>query len=169
MKCGASVLQTPANTRAALSGWKWSTPFLLLLLFALPAHPGASGYAQLVHRVAPSVVTVLVKEKREGAAQQAVDRAAENTDYGGVGNLIRRLLSGPGSDPAHRGGDAALGSGFIVRADGLIVTNRHVIVGAQKVHVHLPDGRDVTADIVGADAFTDIALLRVHAGHLPAL
>jgi serine protease Do len=56
-----------------------------------------------------------------------------------------------------------------VRADGFIVTNRHVIVGARKVHVRLPDGRDVTAEIIGADALTDIALLRVHAGTLPAL
>jgi serine protease Do len=161
MKCGASPLQTPANTRLSLSGWRWSTPSLFLLLFALPAHPGANGYAQLVRRVAPSVVTVLVKEKREGAAQQAVDRAAENTEYAGVSNLIRRLLSGPGSDPAHRGGDAALGSGFIIRADGLIVTNRHVILGAQKVEVKLEDGRQLPATIVGADSATDIALLKI--------
>ncbi|MGO9935670.1 MAG: trypsin-like peptidase domain-containing protein [Steroidobacteraceae bacterium] len=83
---------------------------------------------------------------------------------------LRRLLSGSSSDQSSDdGASAALGSGFVVRADGLIVTNRHVIVGARKVHVRLPDGRDVTAEIIGADALTDIALLRVHAGILPAL
>jgi serine protease Do len=85
-------------------------------------------------------------------------------------STIQRLLSGIANERSpDDGARASLGSGFIVRADGLIVTNRHVIVGARKVHVHLPDGRDVTADIVGADALTDIALLRVHAGGLPAL
>jgi serine protease Do len=85
-------------------------------------------------------------------------------------STIQRLLSGIANERSPEdGATASLGSGFVVRADGLIVTNRHVIVGARKVHVHLPDGRDVTADIVGADALTDIALLRVHAGSLPAL
>src|SRR5258708_23595847 len=85
-------------------------------------------------------------------------------------SAIQRLLSGVNGDQSRdEGATASLGSGFIVRADGLIVTNRHVIVGARKVHVHLPDGRHVTADLVGADALTDIALVRVHAGRLPAL
>jgi serine protease Do len=62
-----------------------------------------------------------------------------------------------------------LGSGFIIDAAGLIVTNRHVIVDARSVRVKLADGRYVPAEVVGADATTDIALLRVNAGRLPAL
>jgi serine protease Do len=128
-----------------------------------------SGYAALVKRVSPSVVTILVEEAPVGAGQRAA-LTARARDYESMQSTIQRLLSGITNDRSRdEGAGASLGSGFVVRADGLIVTNRHVIVGARKVHVHLPDGRDVTADIIGADALTDIALLRVHAGSLPAL
>ncbi len=137
--------------------------------FSGPSGADSSGYASLVRQVAPSVVTILVEEAPVGAGQRAAARAAAN-DYDSVQAIIRRLLSGPNGDHMREDeATTALGSGFIVRKDGLIVTNRHVIVGARKVHVHLPDGRDLTAEIIGSDALTDIALLRVHAGTLPAL
>jgi serine protease Do len=62
-----------------------------------------------------------------------------------------------------------LGSGFVIRADGLIVTNRHVIAGARTVRVRLSDTREFPAKVIGFDAVTDIALLKVSAGELPAL
>jgi serine protease Do len=139
------------------------------VLFCTPSGADPSGYAALVRRVSPSVVTILVEEAAVGAGQRAASRARAR-DYDSMQSLIQRLLSGVNGDQSRDDeATASLGSGFVVRADGLIVTNRHVIVGARKVHVHLPDGRDLTADIVGADALTDIALLRVHAGNLPAL
>jgi serine protease Do len=139
------------------------------VLFCTPSGADPSGYASLVRRVSPSVVTILVEEAPVGAGQRAA-LSARARYYDSMQSAIQRLLSGVNGDQSRDdGATASLGSGFIVRADGLIVTNRHVIVGARKVHVHLPDGRDVTADIVGADALTDIALLRVHAGNLPAL
>jgi serine protease Do len=143
---------------------------LVGVLFCAPSSADPSGYASLVKRVSPSVVTILAEEAAVSAGQRAA-LTARARDYDSMQSVIQRLLSGVNGDQSRDDGAAAasLGSGFIVRADGLIVTNRHVIVGARKVHVHLPDGRDVTADIVGADAFTDIALLRVHAGNLPAL
>jgi serine protease Do len=145
---------------------------IVALSGALMCAPGCAdptGYAALVRRVAPSVVTVLVEEAPIGAGQRAAARATAG-DYDAVQSVIRRLLSGSNGDQARdEGATAALGSGFIVRADGLIVTNRHVVEGARTVHVRLPDGREVPAEVVGADALTDIALLRVHAGTLPAL
>jgi len=142
---------------------------LVGMLFCAPSGADPSGYASLVKRVSPSVVTILVEEAPVGAGQRAA-LSARARYYDSMQSAIQRLLSGVNGDQSRDdGATASLGSGFIVRADGLIVTNRHVIVGARKVHVHLPDGRDVTADIVGADALTDIALLRVHAGSLPAL
>jgi serine protease Do len=84
--------------------------------------------------------------------------------------IIRRLLSAPGGDAGRDEGiSATLGSGFIIREDGLIVTNRHVILGARSVKVRLSDGREVIAKIVGSDAVTDLALLSVDAGRLPPL
>jgi serine protease Do len=139
----------------------------LLLVYSVAHADG--GYAELVRQVAPSVVTVLVEEQRESAGQRAAERATAASDYDGMRAMMRRLLSGPGGNPEPNPGASVLGSGFIIRADGLIVTNRHVIAGARTVQVKLADGREVPAKVVGADVPTDIALLRVSAGPLPAL
>jgi S1-C subfamily serine protease len=86
--------------------------------------------------VAPSVVSIEVSRKDAG----------------------RR---GGGSEPA-----AAAGSGFVFAADGLILTNSHVVEGSTKVQVALPDGRDYGADVVGQDPDTDVAVLRITAPDL---
>jgi serine protease Do len=129
-----------------------------------------SGYAALVRRAAPSVVTVLVEEMSVGAGQRAAERATTDTGNDAAEAIIRRLLSGANRVPGNADKPtAALGSGFVIRADGLIVTNRHVIVGARSVRVRLSDAREVPARILGQDAVTDIALLKVGLEHLPPL
>ena len=129
------------------------------------------GYAALVQRAAPSVVTVMVEEQSVGAGQRAAAaRATPEVGYDAVGELIRRLLTGAGGNPsADDRASAVLGSGFVIRADGLIVTNRHVIAGARVIRVRLTDAREVPATIVGSDAITDIALLKAKVDHLPVL
>src|ERR1017187_3288345 len=144
----------------------------LSLLFHSAGSAAQSGYAELVRRVAPSVVTVLVEEQGQGAGQRAADRAVAATDYdadAAMRAFMRRLLSGPGSSPDSGEGGSVLGSGFIIAAEGLVVTNRHVILGARTVRVRLSDSREFPAQVIGADAATDIALLRIKAGRLPAL
>jgi serine protease Do len=133
-----------------------------------------TGYAALVRRVAPSVVTIIVEEQRvneaDRAAQRAERRAQAQADPNEVNSVIRRLLSAQADDSRNEdGATGSLGSGFVIREDGLIVTNRHVIVGARTVRVRLSDGRELPASIVGSDAVTDIAVLKIDAGHLPAL
>jgi serine protease Do len=142
---------------------------VLACLVILPvARAANNGYAELVRQVGPSVVTVLVEEKHEGAAQRAVDRATANTTDARASEIIRRLLSGPESRPPSQS-DFAQGSGFVIRADGLIVTNRHVIAGARSVRIKLSSGQELAAKVIGADAATDIALLKVSSSGLPVL
>jgi serine protease Do len=161
---------------AAQRTWRRVLPAILIVLALF--HPLAClaggtvpvGYAALVQRVAPSVVTIMVEEQSVGAGQRAAARANPEASYDAVGELIRRLLTGAGGNPsADERASAVLGSGFVIRADGLIVTNRHVIAGARVIRVRLTDAREVPATIVGSDAITDIALLRVNVGHLPVL
>ena len=60
------------------------------------------------------------------------------------------------------------GSGFVIRPDGYVVTNWHVVQGADNVKVHLPNGRSYAAEMVGRDAGTDLAVLKIDAIGLPA-
>lgn len=163
------ISPAPITVNARARGAACVVALATLVSASFPAHAASGGYAELVRQVTPSVVTVLVEEQREGAGQRAVERANADSDYDGIRAFMRRLLSGPGISLEPGTSDSALGSGFIIRADGLIVTNRHVVAGARKVQVKLSDGREFPAKIVGADAATDIALLSVSAGSLPAL
>eukprot|EP01138_Halocafeteria_seosinensis_P016312 gb/GECG01016642.1/.p1 GENE.gb/GECG01016642.1/~~gb/GECG01016642.1/.p1 ORF type:complete len:277 (+),score=19.82 gb/GECG01016642.1/:1-831(+) len=63
----------------------------------------------------------------------------------------------------------ASGSGFIVSPDGYIVTNHHVVVNANNLHIELTDGRSLAANVVGFDPPTDTAVLRVDTGNLPSV
>ena len=148
----------------------WAVAPVLLPTPSFAAETVPVGYASLVRQVAPSVVTVVVEEQSVGAGQRAAARANPDTGYDAVGALLRRLLSGAASATSgDERGSGALGSGFIIRADGLIVTNRHVIAGARVVHVRLADSREVAAKLLGADGITDIALLKVEVANLPVL
>jgi S1-C subfamily serine protease len=70
--------------------------------------------------------------------------------------------------PGRNQGQTGAGSGFVFAADGLILTNSHVVEGAARVNVTLPDGRECDADVVGQDPHTDIAVVRISAPELSA-
>jgi serine protease Do len=123
------------------------------VMMANPAQVHAAstgGYADLVEEVSPAVVFIEVTGSRPAAG----DRLPPN-----MPEQFRRYFE----DREQRPGHAGLGSGFIIRSDGQIVTNHHVVSGADAITVTLADGQRFEAEIVGSDPLTDIALLRVEA------
>ena len=117
------------------------------------ARVAAPDFADVAERVGPAVVRVTTVER---VAAAEVPPELRGTPYG---EMFRRF--GNGQQAQRRMGQ---GSGFIVRADGFIVTNAHVVGEAPQVTVGLADGRELQARVIGRDVATDIALLKVEAG-----
>jgi serine protease Do len=117
-------------------------------------------YADVVEHVAPAVVTVRATSRV---------RAPIQFQFSGS-DWLRRFFGGGvfgGAPPAEI--ERALGSGVIVRANGYILTNQHVIDGAQDIKVDLPDHRTFTSKVVGSDAPSDLAVLKIETNNLPVL
>ncbi len=79
------------------------------------------------------------------------------------------FFHGPQGDEGGDQPDQSEGSGFIVRADGYILTNNHVIEGADKIQVKLKDGRILAAKLIGADDRTDVAVIKIDGANLPVV
>jgi len=84
------------------------------------------------------------------------------------GDIFKHFL-GEGAVPRQPREATSLGSGFIISENGYIITNHHVVHGADEILVRLNDKRELPANIIGSDEFSDIALLKVEANDLPVV
>ena len=126
-----------------------------------PEVTGLPDFSTLVARNGPSVVNISVIEK---------PRAPAMPQWGGDDNnpwsqFFRQFQQPAQNMPPER----AIGSGFIVSADGYILTNAHVVDGASRVTVKLTDRREFPAKVIGLDKRSDVALLKIAATGLPAV
>jgi serine protease Do len=130
------------------------TALALATLVALPASAQsrlpAEGFADLAERLSPAVVNIATSQRVEG-----VDELPRFPP----GSPLERFNEGAGEGAAQI---TSLGSGFIISADGVIVTNNHVIEAADAVEVIMQNGTRYEATVVGRDPATDIAVLRIH-------
>ncbi|MEZ5996036.1 MAG: Do family serine endopeptidase [Hyphomonadaceae bacterium] len=121
---------------------------------AMSAPAGAPmSFADLIERVRPAVVSISVRQRPDAATGPSLEGLPP-----GFEEFFRGRPGRPGPAPT------SLGSGFFVDESGVVVTNHHVIEGAEEITVRTSDGRDLQADIVGSDEATDIAVLRVRGG-----
>ena len=122
-------------------------------------------FTELVERQAPAVVNISATTQAAPRGLPAIPGLDENDP---MFDLFRRFI--PQLPDERRGGSGrSLGSGFIVGADGVILTNAHVVEGAEEVIVRLADRREYHARVVGVDRRSDVAVLRIEAEDLPTV
>ena len=144
----------------------------VLLGGAAIAHADLPDFTQLVEKNAPAVVNVQATHSGKIDSE-----AADGGDDQDMPDVLRRFFGpqgpqGPQGQGHPRGGageGTSIGSGFIISADGYVLTNNHVVEGADQVTVRLSDRRELDAKVVGTDPQTDIALLKVEASSLPVV
>jgi serine protease Do len=129
-------------------------------------------FAPLVKKVLPAVVNISVTEGNKASPMADEESEGQNFRHSPFDEMLRRFFdqqgqNNPFEEENPHGGDGikriALGSGFIIDPDGHIVTNKHVVGDASKVEVTLQDGSKYTAKIIGTDARTDLAVLKIGA------
>ena len=124
------------------------------LVSQIPAE-GPASYASAVERAAPAVVNIYTTTTVETRAHPLARDP-----------LFRNFFNLP-SEPRRKRMESSLGSGVVVSGNGYILTNHHVIAGADDIVVELKDGRVSQASVVGTDPDTDIAVLKIEMTNLP--
>ena len=142
------------------------------VVLALPPVVSAQAlpdFTELVERVGPSVVNIRTMERGRANAPGAGEADPSMEEFFRRFGIPMPGRPGPRSGP--RGDDEpqqrGVGSGFILSADGFIMTNAHVVDGADEVLVTLTDKREFKARIIGADKRTDVAVVKIDASGLP--
>ncbi len=154
--------------RFILGGLLGALSLFAMLSFAAPVRAAALDVADLVERYGPAVVNISTTK----IVQQREQNVFPFPEDGDMPDFFRRFFP-PGVTP--RGAPMreiparGEGSGFIVSGDGYILTNAHVVQGVDEVTVKLTDKRKFTAKVVGYDTRTDIAVIKISAGNLPAV
>jgi serine protease Do len=126
-------------------------------------------FADIVDRVKPAVVSisttneVKVADRKGGPGGRSFEGIPGLPDDHPLNEFFKNMPQGPGGggNPMQQRPRQAAGSGFVVSADGYIVTNNHVVDGATKVKVSFDDQEEIDAKIVGTDSRTDLALLKI--------
>ena len=137
---------------------------------------GLPDFTRLVEQVGPAVVSVEAEvggKPRTATAQRG--QQPQMPDEQQIPEFFRRFFGPDGMpmpgapDGGNRPRGVSQGTGFIISADGYVLTNHHVVDGADTVRIRLADRREFTAKVVGSDEQSDVALLKIAATGLPTL
>lgn len=153
---GASLMSSPAALAAAP--------------VAVPAVTGLPDFTDLVDKVGPAVVNIRTTERvrlDQGGPDEEMQEFLRRF-FGGQA-VPRGRRGAPGAQPQEERVQRGVGSGFIISDDGFVLTNAHVVEGADEVVVTLTDRREFKAKVLGSDTRSDVALLKVEARNLPSV
>lgn len=141
-----------------------NTLALILTAVAITAHAVTlPDFTAMVERQGMAVVNISAISSRDQVAEGVPALNESDPMFDFFRRIIPRRSQPPKADPENE----SLGSGFIISADGYILTNAHVIENADEILVRLADKREYRAHIIGADPRSDIALIRIEAIGLP--
>ncbi len=159
-----SLMKSPRRAMPLVLAAALASTSLVAIAPTMALAVPAGGYADLVETISPSVVFIEVSGTSAKSAPQ-MEMPQDMPEE--LRKRFEQMMPGQGAEAQPVQG---LGSGFIISTDGQIVTNNHVVEGADKVTVKLSDGRSFEAKVVGSDPMTDIALLKIEADvDLPAV
>ncbi|SDW30385.1 Do family serine endopeptidase [Roseicitreum antarcticum] len=136
--------------------------FLLLQVLNVSAQSRPDSFADLVEQVSPAVVNITTTTTV--ATQLGSDQMPRLPEGSPFEDFFQDFFDNPGQGGPERPRprqSQALGSGFVISADGYLVTNNHVIEGADEINIEFFSGLELPATLVGTDPATDIALLKV--------
>ncbi|MGR4068781.1 DegQ family serine endoprotease [Halomonas sp. LR3S48] len=148
----------------------WALLLAVLLSWQSAFARDLPDFTELVEQAAPGVVNISTTRVIPGRSQ-----AFEGFGGQEIPDIFRHFFGDrfpvpPGPGGPGRGEERqSLGSGFVISEDGYILTNAHVVEGADEILVRLNDRRELQAELIGADTQTDVALLKVDASNLPTL
>ncbi|MBE9111139.1 trypsin-like peptidase domain-containing protein [Nodosilinea sp. LEGE 07298] len=113
----------------------------------------------------PNLIADIVREVEPSVVRINATRTVQTN----LPPMFRQFFGDSMPAPQQQQVQRGVGSGFIISADGRIITNAHVVAGADEVQVTLTDGRSFTGQVMGADSVTDIAVIKIDAQNLPAV
>ncbi|MCX7101944.1 MAG: DegQ family serine endoprotease [Methylobacter sp.] len=147
---------------------KWC--FFLIVLFNQNTFAQLPDFTEMVKTNGVAVVNISTTQKAQPQAENAPEQQQQLPEGmpPEMEEFFKRFLNEQGGGNVPRD-TASLGSGFIISADGYILTNHHVVKDADEIVVKFSDRRELLAKVIGSDARTDVALIKVDAKNLPAV
>jgi serine protease Do len=151
-----------------ISGYAWLTGLLMMLAAYTAQARHLPGFTDLVKEAGPAVVNISTTQKTQSRVHGLPEgfEVPDLPEGSPFGELFKYFFEQEEGDPGYH--DAkSLGSGFIISADGYVLTNYHVVKDADEIIVRLNDRRELRGEVIGTDKRSDVALLKIDATDLP--
>ncbi len=164
--------ETVNNRSTLIRAWPLMLLVLVTALFwvlaATPAQAQYPDFVKLAKDNAPAVVNINTITKGRPAGPASAP-GMPNLPPGPLGDMFRDFFEQMPQHPQRSRPARSLGSGFIISEDGYVLTNAHVVRGADEISVRMSDQKEFQAQLIGEDERTDIALLKIDAEDLPTV
>lgn len=146
---------------------RWMALLLTAFMLSAPLAQSAAlpDFTELVKEQSPAVVNISTVSRAEASGHPGLPPGMDPEQ---LPDIFRHFFRGMPEGPSQRE-RRSLGSGFIISEDGYVVTNNHVVEGADEIFVRLQDRREFEATLVGRDPRSDLALLQIDAEDLPTV